>query len=243
LQFVGEVAAGIAAAALVGLICTTGIGCVILGAAAAGAASAAYGYGIDTIQGEHPFDVGEFATETAVGAGIGAATAGLGIGVSRGLRAILGSGTVAAAEPGARPLVKDAVSRLLYGARQGEGLPGATGVNIARRPSITELENLTAKHEVEFAVTYRLGPKAGGRGGQYRLFSGDIRTVHIDLRPDEMWIYHTHPNGAAYASRADRNVLRVLREMGSPQRMSRVIPVGEGRAVPFTEKWSRPSGG
>ncbi|MGA5121918.1 hypothetical protein ACPCAG_01095 [Streptomyces pseudogriseolus] len=54
-----------------------------------------------------------------------------------------------AAEAGA-----SAITRLLYGARKGEGLPGSAGVTIDRRPTVTELENLTIKNGVEFAVTY-----------------------------------------------------------------------------------------
>jgi hypothetical protein len=84
-QFAGEVAIGIAAAAAVGLVCATGIGCVILAGIAAGAASAAYGYGLDVAQGEHAFDLGDFATQTAIGAGIGGLTAGIGYGIGRGL--------------------------------------------------------------------------------------------------------------------------------------------------------------
>lgn len=49
------------------------------------------------------------------------------------------------------------VGNLLYGGRPGEGLPGPAGVPLEGRPSIAELENLTAKHGVEFGVTYKLG--------------------------------------------------------------------------------------
>ncbi|MGW8062374.1 DUF6531 domain-containing protein, partial [Streptomyces ziwulingensis] len=45
-----------------------------------------------------------------------------------------------AAEAGA-----SAITRLLYGARKSEGLPGSAGVTIDRRPTVTELENLTIK--------------------------------------------------------------------------------------------------
>ncbi|MYV39913.1 hypothetical protein GT030_13795 [Streptomyces sp. SID1328] len=34
---------------------------------------------------------------------------------------------------------------------------------------MTELENLTVKHGVEFAVVYKLGPGPKGTGGQYFL--------------------------------------------------------------------------
>ncbi|MCW3844736.1 HINT domain-containing protein [Micromonospora yasonensis] len=84
-QFAGEVAIGIAAAAAVGLVCATGIGCAILAGIAGGAASAAYGYGVDVAQGEHSFDAGDFTEQTLIGAGIGGATAGIGYGIGRGL--------------------------------------------------------------------------------------------------------------------------------------------------------------
>lgn len=125
------------------------------------------------------------------------------------------------------------VERLLYGGRPGEGLPGAKGVPIDGRPSISDLENLSEKHGVEFAVTYKLGPGAGGGGGQYYLYSGTINSVQVPIEADQILIYHTHPMGTAWASTADKNVLSLLKAAGSPQRVSHVIPVGTGRAVPF----------
>ena len=77
LQFVGEVAIGIAAAAAVGAVCATGVGCVILAGVAAGAAGAAYGYGMDTAQGEHGWDWGDFGKDVLVGGVIGGVTGGL----------------------------------------------------------------------------------------------------------------------------------------------------------------------
>ena len=100
-QFAGEVAIGIAAATAVGLICTTGIGCVILAGIAAGAASSAYGYGLDVAQGEHSFNAGEFTKQTLIGAGVGGLTAGIGYGIGRGISRLLGrSGGAATAEGG-----------------------------------------------------------------------------------------------------------------------------------------------
>ena len=119
------------------------------------------------------------------------------------------------------------VDRLLYGARVGEGLPGASGVPIAGRPTAAQLEALTVKHDVEFAVTYKLGPGKGGGGGQYFLFSGEKAAVDIPLRSDSMLIYHTHPGGTPWASSADMNVMRYLETLGSPQRSSQIVPVGK----------------
>lgn len=125
------------------------------------------------------------------------------------------------------------VGDLLYGARPGEGLPGGAGVEIPRRPTITELENLTIKHGVEFGVTCRLGSGPNGAGGTYFLHSGTVDTVPVPIAPDSILIYHTHPSGTPWASAADRAVMDALAAAGSPQRSSCIIPVGSGCAVPF----------
>ncbi|TVZ95332.1 putative T7SS-secreted protein [Streptomyces sp. BK340] len=127
------------------------------------------------------------------------------------------------------------LNRLLYGARPGEGLPGPAGVEIPRRPTIQELENLTIKHGVEFAVTYKYGPGLNGGGGTYYLNSGTVGAVRIPLEPDSMFIYHTHPGGTPWPSTGDRNVMAALEAIGSPQRTSEVIPVGSGAAIPYTK--------
>jgi hypothetical protein len=121
----------------------------------------------------------------------------------------------------------DAVTDLLYGARPKSGLPGSAGVEIPRRPTPLELENLTVKHDVEFAVTYKLGNGKGGSGGQYFLHSGIRNSVDIPLEADRMFIYHTHPEGTALASPADRSIMETLELLGSPQRSSQIIPVGK----------------
>jgi hypothetical protein len=101
------VAAGVAAAAAVGLICSTGVGCVILAGAVAGAVSAGYGYGYDVAQGEHPWDWGDFGTDVAIGGVTGAATAGLlhGAGklVKGGLSKLRGGGGKPSAAPKGAP--------------------------------------------------------------------------------------------------------------------------------------------
>jgi hypothetical protein len=133
------------------------------------------------------------------------------------------------------------VENLLYGAPRQGGLPGSSGVDIPRRPTPLDLENMTAKHDVEFAVTYELGPGKNGGGGQYRLYSGVRGQVDVPLRNDSILIYHTHPQGRAYASEADRNLMRYLREIGSPQRSSQIVPVG-GQVVRFDEYGTFPNG-
>jgi hypothetical protein len=131
-------------------------------------------------------------------------------------------------------LERDIVGDLLFGARVGEGLPGSSGSQILYRPTSTQLDLLTAKHNVEFAVTYKMGPGPNGGGGQYFLHSGKIDSVTIPLEPDRILITHTHPGGTAYASQADQNLLKTLELLGSPQRSSQVIPSG-GTAIRFNK--------
>ncbi|MCX5450971.1 putative T7SS-secreted protein [Streptomyces libani] len=125
------------------------------------------------------------------------------------------------------------IQRLLYGSRPGEGLPGSNGVAIPRRPTIQEMENMTAKHGVEFAVTYKYGPGVNGGGGQYFLHSGEKASVQIPVEADRMFINHTHPRGSARPSDPDRALMGLLEDVGSPQRTSEVIPVGSGKAIPY----------
>jgi hypothetical protein len=120
-----------------------------------------------------------------------------------------------------------AVQRLMYGARVGEDLPGVGGVLIPSRPTPAQLEALTVKHDVEFAVTYKLGPGKNGSGGEYFLHSGSRGAVSVPLEADRMVIYHTHPGGTAFASKADMDMLKLFQQIGSPQRSSQIVPVGK----------------
>ncbi|PWG15419.1 hypothetical protein DF268_01010 [Streptomyces sp. V2] len=138
----------------------------------------------------------------------------------------------------------NAVTRLLYGARAGEGLPGKAGIPISRRPTVTELENLTVKHGVEFAVVYKLGPGPKGAGGQYSLYSGVGNRVEIPITPDRILIYHTHPRGTRSPSDSDQRILALFEQVGSPMRSSRIVPVGHnGLVTTFTKEgiseWSQ----
>jgi hypothetical protein len=166
--------------------------------------------------GRAGFDLGTFAIPELAGARIGRAV------------------DVAGIVPNKLTLQEtDTVQNLLYGARPGEGLPGSGGVPISSRPTPLELENLTQKHGVEFAVTYKLGPGVNGGGGQYYLFSGAKGSVEVPLAADQMLIYHTHPGGTAFASQADMNLLQALKAIGSPQRSSQIVPVGKNTVVRF----------
>lgn len=136
------------------------------------------------------------------------------------------------------PQFESPVQSLLYGGRAGEGLPGTVGTPIAGRPTIAEIENLTAKHNVEFAVTYKMGPGKNGGGGQYYLHSGESGSVRVPLEADRILINHSHPGingagGARYASDADMEVMEYLKSIGSPQRSSLIVPVGRDVTVRF----------
>ncbi|MEJ8672977.1 hypothetical protein WKI71_45170 [Streptomyces sp. MS1.AVA.1] len=153
-------------------------------------------------------------------------------------RAAVNPGGVAA-ESGA-----GAVTRLLYGARKGDGLPGFAGLALSKRPTVTELENLTVKHGVEFAVIYRLGPGAKGTGGEYFLYSGVHNRVEIPVRGDSILVYHTHPRGSVSPSAQDKALLGLFQAAGSPMRSSKIVPVGRnGLVTTFTKEgiseWSQ----
>ncbi|WP_223752231.1 RHS repeat-associated core domain-containing protein [Myxococcus sp. XM-1-1-1] len=108
-------------------------------------------------------------------------------------------------------------------------LPGAAGVRVKGRFSPAQMEALTETHGVEFSLIYRTGAGKNGGGGSYWLYSGTKGRVMVPLGSDVRWIYHTHPRGGgAWPSAADRRVLELLREAGSPQRSSQIITVGEG---------------
>jgi hypothetical protein len=81
-----------------------------------------------------------------------------------------------------------------------------------------------------------MGSGKGGGGGQYYLHSGTVDKVKVPIEADRMWIYHTHPGGTPYGSSADIEVLSQLKDAGSPQRSSQVIPVGKSNSVRFGTK-------
>ena len=147
-------------------------------------------------------------------------------------RGVLGGGPRGAEAAAGVSEGKNLVGDLLYGNKAGEGLPGPAGVPISGRPTNQQLENLTAKHNVEFGVTYRLGPGKNGGGGQYYLHSGSRTRIPLPQEQDRMLISHTHPSGTATSSPQDRDYLDGLRALGSKQRSSTIIPIG-GRPFRF----------
>jgi hypothetical protein len=133
---------------------------------------------------------------------------------------------------------ENTIINLLYKVRAGKELPGYKGVKLSRRPTPAELEGLSRKHGVEFAVIYKLGSGKGGRGGQYYLYSGKPRSVEFPASSDSILIYHTHPGGTAYASPTDMELLRILQSIGSPQQSSQIVPVGKD-VIRFNKDRSR----
>lgn len=125
-----------------------------------------------------------------------------------------------------------AIEELLYGGRVGENLPGFAGAAIPRRPTVVELENLTLKHGVEFAVTYKYGQGPNGSGGQYYLHSGEKSKVAFPLESDRMLIFHTHPEGYG-PSIPDMQRIDDLINLKSPQRSSQVIQVNKDKVTRF----------
>ena len=88
---------------------------------------------------------------------------------------------------------------------------------------------LTKEYGVEFAQVYHLGPGKNGGGGVYILYSGDISSVNIapSISPDTILINHTHPGGTPWLSSADMRLLGFLKDIGSPQNISQIIPIGK----------------
>lgn len=116
-----------------------------------------------------------------------------------------------------------------------ERLPGAEGMKIPRRLTVEEMSYLTEKYGVEFSLIYRLGSGKNGSGGQYWLYSGIGNRVWIPVGSDVIAIYHTHPKGSVGASDADRRVMKLLEEYGSPQRSSQIIPIGGDGTARFNK--------
>ena len=97
------------------------------------------------------------------------------------------------------------------------------------------MEFLTTEYGVEFAQVYRLGPGKNGGGGEYFIYSGTPNSVLVPVNKNTILINHTHPNGTAYPSKQDKELLALYRRFGSPQRTSHIIPVGKEK-IKFTSK-------
>lgn len=119
-----------------------------------------------------------------------------------------------------------------------EKLPGAKGIQVKRRLTEEQMQFLTKEYGVEFAQVYILGNGKNGRGGKYYVFSGDDHTVHIPIAGNVILIGHTHPRGTEWPSDEDKDLMGYLRDYGSPQKVSRIYPVGK-KTVKFTKEGVR----
>jgi hypothetical protein len=87
-------------------VCATGVGCVILAATVAGAASGAASYGTGVALGDDEFSAKGLATATLTGAAVGAVTGGLGAGASA-VKTAVTEGAEGAAESAGASAVTD----------------------------------------------------------------------------------------------------------------------------------------
>ncbi|MGW1212968.1 RHS repeat-associated core domain-containing protein [Streptomyces sp. NPDC002499] len=79
---IADVAVGIGVGIAVGALCSTGVGCLLVAGAVAGAAGAAAGYGVDVAEGKTDFSLGGLATRVGVGAAAGVLGGAIGKGVA-----------------------------------------------------------------------------------------------------------------------------------------------------------------
>ncbi len=114
-------------------------------------------------------------------------------------------------------------------------LPGTKGITVPKRLSDKQMEYLTQQYGVEFAQVYELGKGKNGRGGTYKVFSGNINSVIIPISSKTILINHTHPGGTAYPSDKDKKMMELLSAAGSPQITSRIVPVKK-ESVKYTKK-------
>jgi RHS repeat-associated protein len=120
---IADVAVGIGVGIAIGAVCATGVGCVILAGAVAGAAGAAAGYGVDVAEGKQDFSLAGLATNV----GIGAAAGALGAGVGKLAAPLLGK----AAGAVGNALSKTGAGRAVVGAASKAGVAFSNGVRSA----------------------------------------------------------------------------------------------------------------
>ena len=114
-------------------------------------------------------------------------------------------------------------------------LPGSEGIQVKKRLTDNQMIFLTNEYGVEFAQVYELGPGKNGRGGKYMVYSGTVNTVNIPVKSNTILINHTHPGGTAYPSKNDLKLMALIKQVGSPQRVSSIIPLGK-KNIKFTSK-------
>ena len=114
-------------------------------------------------------------------------------------------------------------------------LPGAKGIKVNHRLTDNQMVFLTNKYGVEFAQVYERGPRKNGHGGRYIIYSGTGNRVEFPVNNNTVLINHTHPGGTAHPSEADKRLMALIKQVGSPQKTSRIIPIGK-KSVKFTSK-------
>jgi len=114
-------------------------------------------------------------------------------------------------------------------------LPGFDGIQVKKRLSDSQMIFLTNEYGVEFAQVYELGNGKNGHGGRYIIYSGDSHSVKIHVNERTILINHTHPGGTASPSEDDKKLLALIKQAGSPQKTSSILPLGK-EPVKFTSK-------
>ncbi len=117
-------------------------------------------------------------------------------------------------------------------------LPGLKGIQVKKRLTDKQMMFLTSEYGIEFAQVYERGQKKNGRGGKYMIYSGTVNSVTIPVNSNTILINHTHPNGTAFPSAKDKKLMALIKQAGSPQKTSSIIPLGKG-TVKFTSKGLR----
>ncbi len=109
------------------------------------------------------------------------------------------------------------------------------GMQLDRRLTDEQMKALTREHGVEFALVYRTGPGKNGGGGTYWLYAGGENHVNIPIADDVIVLNHTHrlEELGGIASPSDYASMKKLADAGSPQRSSKILPVGSDGSVRF----------
>ncbi len=114
-------------------------------------------------------------------------------------------------------------------------LPGSQGIQVKKRLTDKQMMFLTNEYGIEFAQVYERGSGKNGRGGRYMIYSGTVNSVTIPVNGSTILINHTHPNGTSFPSKKDKKLMALIRQAGSPQITSSIIPLGK-KSVKFTSK-------
>ena len=114
-------------------------------------------------------------------------------------------------------------------------LPGSKGIQVKKRLNDDQMSFLTNEYGVEFAQVYERGVGKNGHGGVYKIYSGTVNSVTIPVSSNTVLINHTHPGGSAFPSEKDLKLMALIKQAGSPQKTSSIIPLGK-ETVKYTTK-------